>query len=536
MPIGARAFAVSASRAPVRSQLRARARRERADGVARRRFISHKGDTLKPCESVLPRARARASDLAPRDGVNLQTIILSKLPSARADVATMTSGDATKIFFTALAALALVAARAAARALTTREAKKRVVIIGGGFAGMQAALDLRKTCEVTLIDKKRYFEYVPGTPAALAGAAPLSPASRGDSAKKREKTLTVPYSKALGKSVAFECAAGRDVRVMSAYVDVGGDCFEYDELILATGSHYPGVLKAECDGEAGEDRDARMREIAEAREDVTKGKSVVVIGGGVVGVELAGELAARNAKMKSGARVILVHSGPRLLDTLPKFVSEYVSKTLVRFGVEAYVGQTYDRVGDSFVGRMNENVIEGDRVMMCVGAKPATEFLDRESVNFSEDDDDSPLNFPLDMIGRVRVDEATRQVIGYDNVYAVGDCACKLPDQMLASYAHWEAEYVSKRIMCDGDARALGKLGRYRLPPRLMAISLGPFAGVVVWGDRILCRGWCAAVFKALIQFWFIRFLPAPYSIMKRFPRMRVKPPASVILRKPLAN
>jgi hypothetical protein len=39
-----------------------------------------------------------------------------------------------------------------------------------------------------------------------------------------------------------------------------------------------------------------------------------------------------------------------------------------------------------------------------------------------------------------------------------------------------------------------------------------------------------------LIQFWFIRFLPAPYSIMKRFPRMRVKPPASVILRKPLAN
>ena len=187
--------------------------------------------------------------------------------------------------------------------------------------------------------------------------------------------------------MAFECAAGRDVRVMSAYVDVGGDRFEYDELILATGSHYPGVLKAECDGEAGEDRDARMREITEAREDVTKGKSVVVIGGGVVGVEVAGELAARNAKMKSGARVILVHSGPRLLDTLPKFVSEYVSKTLVRFGVEVYVGQTYDRVGDSFVGRMNENVIEGDRVMMCVGAKPATEFLDRESVNFSEDDD-----------------------------------------------------------------------------------------------------------------------------------------------------
>lgn len=61
----------------------------------------------------------------------------------------------------------------------------------------------------------------------------------------------------------------------------------------------------------------------------------------------------------------------------------------------------YDRVGDSFVGRMNENVIEGDRVMMCVGVKFVIEFLDWESVNFSEDDDDLLLNFLFDMIGCV---------------------------------------------------------------------------------------------------------------------------------------
>ena len=118
------------------------------------------------------------------------------------------SGDATKIFFTALAALALVAARAAASARTTREAKKRVVIVGGGFAGMQAALDLRKRCEVTLIDKKRYFEYVPGTPAALAGAAPLRPASRGDAAKRREKALTVPYEQGARKERGVRMRGG----------------------------------------------------------------------------------------------------------------------------------------------------------------------------------------------------------------------------------------------------------------------------------------------------------------------------------------
>lgn len=46
--------------------------------------------------------------------------------------------------------------------------------------------------------------------------------------------------------------------VMSAYVDVGGDRFEYDELIFVIGSYYLGVLKVECDGEVGEDRDVRM--------------------------------------------------------------------------------------------------------------------------------------------------------------------------------------------------------------------------------------------------------------------------------------
>ena len=217
----------------------------------------------------------------------------------------------------------------------------------------------------------------------------------------------------------------------------------------------------------------------------------------------------------------LLHSGPRLLDTLPEFVSEYASKALVSRGVRVYVGQTYDREGDSFIGVMNKNVIQGDRVAWCVGAKPNTDFLrvkgsrfvdsqDYEDGEGSVDEDDDALHVPLDIIGRIRVDDGTRQVIGLDDVYAVGDCACKLPDQMLASYAHWEAEYVAKRLLCEGSENKLRRLGPYRLPPRLMAISLGPFDGVVLWGDRVVLRGWFAACLKALVQFWFIRFLPAP--------------------------
>ena len=46
-----------------------------------------------------------------------------------------------------------------------------------------------------------------------------------------------------------------------------------------------------------------------------------------------------------------VHSGPRLLDTLPEFVSEYASKALVSRGVRVYVGQACDREADSFIER-----------------------------------------------------------------------------------------------------------------------------------------------------------------------------------------
>ena len=286
--------------------------------------------------------------------------------------------------------------------------------------------------------------------------------------------------------------------------------------------------------------------MARVRETMDEGKSIVVVGGGVVGVELACELAERQKK-RGGGTVNLLHSGPRLLDTLPEFVSEYASKALVSRGVRVYVGQTYDREGDSFIGVMNKNVIQGDRVAWCVGAKPNTDFLrvkgsrfvdsqDYEDGEGSVDEDDDALHVPLDIIGRVRVDDGTRQVIGLDDVYAVGDCACKLPDQMLASYAHWEAEYVAKRLLCEGDENKLRRLGPYRLPPRLMAISLGPFDGVVLWGDRVVLRGWFAACLKARVQFWFIRFLPAPYAVAKRLPSLRTKPPASLILRRPLAN
>lgn len=539
-----RATFPSAPSVRARSSLTCRSTRVSLGRLSRRARRSTSSTAARAQKSTDARA------LAPARGFGDRVAVVVDRAKASA------SGAATSMSPGGLAlALALVAAAAAAaarrRSENRRASAKRTVILGGGFAGSQIARDLRGKRRVTVVETKSYFEFVPGTPSAAAGAAPLRAATRFNlRANLRARRLLVPLTKVLGRGVAVErVRAGEAVRVTSEKtVRVGeGRTLEYDELVVAVGSEYPSGLKASCDpNEEDAEIGARAREMARVRETMDEGKSIVVVGGGVVGVELACELAERQKK-RGGGTVNLLHSGPRLLDTLPEFVSEYASKALVSRGVRVYVGQTYDREGDSFIGVMNKNVIQGDRVAWCVGAKPNTDFLrvkgsrfvdsqDYEDGEGSVDEDDDALHVPLDIIGRIRVDDGTRQVIGLDDVYAVGDCACKLPDQMLASYAHWEAEYVAKRLLCEGDENKLRRLGPYRLPPRLMAISLGPFDGVVLWGDRVVLRGWFAACLKALVQFWFIRFLPAPYAVAKRLPSLRTKPPASLILRRPLAN
>ena len=513
-----------------RSHATARARRHRvataraSSDDARVVTIRHSDVSRRKAAQGTPRTTPR--DFAPRDtGVDARGVVcdFGRGVERRAmENPTMSMAAAA-----AAAAAATVLARRLASSESTR---KKTVVLGAGFAGCELARDLASSRDVRVLDVKEYFEYVPATPAALAGNAPLRRISNSNRfASKRERSLTVPYKKILPRSVGFTCVQSGEIKVCEDHVVADGERIDYDELVVATGSRYGNAaLKARPGSERARTRSGRREQIAEARAMLEGGKTVVIVGGGAVGVELASELGARAKELNTGAKVLLLHNGQRLLDGMPKAVAQYAADVLVRQGVSVYLGQTYNRIGTTFVGRMNENVIKSDHYVMCVGSKPNTEYLKQTGV-----EDEEAINVPLDALGRVRIDEGTRQVIGYDNVYAVGDCACKLPDQSLASYAHWEAEYVAKRIACDGDERKLRQLGLYAVPPRIVAVSLGPRDGVVSWGDAVVARGIFAAMIKCLVQFWFVRFLPAPYAIMKRLPSLKNKPPASVILLAP---
>lgn len=266
------------------------------------------------------------------------------------------------------------------------------------------------------------------------------------------------------------------------------------------------------------------------------GKTTLIVGGGVVGVELAADIACMRAKSSSSkgttttTSVVLAHDKNRLLDTLPKSASEYVENWFKKKKVRVELGQRFERVNDdaslpSYVGSKDKTVkIQANETIFAIGSKPSTNFLSFEnptalrSAAEAKKNGEQILEIPLSKLGFIERDPKTLQVIGFENIYAVGDCAMKPPGQFLASFAHWEAEYVATRIKREERGRKKTQV-EYFLPPRFMAISLGSWNGLFLWGNLVLCKGVLAAVVKFLVEVWFSNFFPAPYALLRRLPK-----------------
>jgi NADH dehydrogenase len=222
-----------------------------------------------------------------------------------------------------------------------------VVIIGGGFAGLNAAKALRgKDVSVTLIDQHNHHVFQPLLyQVATASLSPADIAGPIRAILRRQDNVRVILGEVTG------------VDVEQRVVQLDGDQMSYDYLILAAGSAHsyfgheewredaPG-LKTLDDAvvmrnrillafEAGE----RAHSDAERRRDLT----FVIIGGGPTGVELAGAIAeiathsiARDFDTidPTQARIILIEGAPRILMTFPEKLASHARRDLERLGVE----------------------------------------------------------------------------------------------------------------------------------------------------------------------------------------------------------
>ena len=297
----------------------------------------------------------------------------------------------------------------------------RIVIVGGGFAGLWATRALaRADVRITLIDRRNHHLFQPLLyQVATAGlsapdiAAPLRHILRG------QRNVEVR----MGEVVAIDGAA-------KSVVLRDGEVLRYDFLLLASGAthayfghddwapHAPG-LKTLDDALAIRRRLLFAFERAESAENAQARAAwlnFAVVGGGPTGVELAGTLAeiARHTLRDefrridpAEAKVRLIEAGPRVLPSFPESLSAKARAQLEELGVEVVTGTPVNAIeADGYV--LGDSFVRAHTVIWAAGvaASPLGAMLDA----------------PRDRAGRVQV-EADLSVPGHPEIFVAGDLA-----------------------------------------------------------------------------------------------------------------
>ena len=267
--------------------------------------------------------------------------------------------------------------------------RKRVVIVGAGFAGLSAAKGLAKApVDVVLVDRHNYHLFQPLLyQVATAGLSPADIASPIRSILSRQANATVILAE-VGRVDADERSVHADGREIA-----------YDWLILATGAKHsyfghddwakyaPG-LKTIDDATRLRRRILLAFEKAEVETDAEEQQrllTVVVIGGGPTGVEMAGAIAELARKALSAdfrridprsTRVTLIEAGPRLLPSFHADLSEAARHSLQALGVEVRLGKPATQC-DARGVTLDEDRIEAATIVWAAGvmASPAGAWL-----------------------------------------------------------------------------------------------------------------------------------------------------------------
>jgi NADH dehydrogenase len=299
--------------------------------------------------------------------------------------------------------------------------RPRILILGGGFAGLYTARGLKHVeADVIVIDRHNYHLFQPLLyQVATAGLNPSDIAAPIRGILGRQKNVSV----VLGEAAAVNV---EEKRVQLA----DGASLAYDHLVVATGATHsyfghpeweqvaPG-LKTIDDALEIRRRVLLAFEAAEREPDPEKQQALltfVIIGGGPTGVELAGTLTEiarktmvrdfRNIRPES-ARILLIEGKDRVLPVYPPDLSEKARKQLVELGVDVIVSAIVTDVTDHDV-KIGDRVIPTRTVLWGAGVQASP--LARS------------LGVPLDRAGRVLV-EPDLTIPGHSDVFVIGDLA-----------------------------------------------------------------------------------------------------------------
>jgi NADH dehydrogenase FAD-containing subunit len=325
--------------------------------------------------------------------------------------------------------------------VTSPSSPPSVVVLGGGYGGINAAKALDDLARVTLVDRKDAFVH------NVAGWRTLVEPEWAE-------RIFLPYDRLLHKGSFVH---GRATAVDGTRVTLAsGDVLKPDYLIVATGSWYPFPAKVDVD-----DTPTAREHLRAAHEVLLSASRVLLIGAGPAGLELAGEIKAffpdKHVTVADVADEIL--TGP-----FDQGVRDEMRRQLDGMEVELVLGSALESLPDAEaataapikVRTASGRELTADVWYQAFGVTPQADFV--------------PDGW-RDERGYIRVDEHLR-AIGHERVFAIGDVADAGRD--MAGIASREAQLASGNVkaLIAGEAMAT-----WEVPPPGIIIPLGPNGG-----------------------------------------------------------
>ena len=419
---------------------------------------------------------------------------------------------------------------------------KTVVIVGGNFAGLAALRELQKWqkkqkgkghIRIVLIDKREYSEYTPGILRLFCEpdhffhlAQEIPKAIDGCSLERIQGTVT----SILKDGAAEDLASERKILTYVPALDqLSSDnstqtpatkSLSYDYLILATGATYAEPISpaTAVAGKPTTSMLGRYDEWKRAHYQLQASKSVLILGAGATGVELAAEILDHDDDNIRRTEVTIVDAESSLVPLFPEAVGAYAKKWLEERGAKLRLGESLKSWNDRSCTLRDGTVLQADTVYVCSGSRPNSEMADLSqqmkakggaSGNYSD------RLFSLTKRRNLVVKDTLQLCIDGDDKhdpnapwFACGDVASPpsndekqaLQAEMQGELAAWNAiKLLESNSPKTRLLRYPFDLGADRIP-LVFVLSLGKYDGVLGF-DNLTIPGAFAAIIKWLIEY-----------------------------------